>query len=236
MKIKELDLIKYQADLNNLPAGKLLINTINAHSFNVAKEDSLFRESLLRGGCLLPDGFSIVLARKLLNKENIERIAGADLFRFEMEKLNQQGGDCFFLGSSDAVLAKITEKARLEYPNIRIHTYSPPYKPVFSTEENELMIQAVNQVRPDLLWVGMTAPKQEKWAYENYESLNVRGHIGCIGAVFDFYAGNVRRAPQWMMDNGLEWLHRLCSNPKRLWRRYLIGNTRFITHVIKEWA
>jgi N-acetylglucosaminyldiphosphoundecaprenol N-acetyl-beta-D-mannosaminyltransferase len=131
-------------------------------------------------------------------------------------------------------LAKIKEKAAVDYPNLELHTYSPPYKPEFTTEDNRAMIEAVNAVVPDLLWIGMTAPKQEKWAYKHYEQLNVRGHIGTIGAVFDFYAGTVERAPLWWQDHSLEWLYRLISEPKRMWRRYLVGNVKFVWAIVGE--
>ncbi len=234
MTINEVRTLDKKELLDKLPERKLLINTINAHSFNISKEDSQFSEALKNGDVLLPDGVGIVYALAFKNKIKVEKIAGADLFEFEMNKLNRKGGDCFFLGSSEEVLLKIKNRAKTEYPNIRIHTYSPPYKPEFSQEDNDQMIQKINQVNPDLLWIGMTAPKQEKWAYANFDKLNVKGHIGCIGAVFDFYAGSVNRAPAWMIDMGMEWFHRLCSNPKRMWRRYLIGNVKFIYNVLSE--
>lgn len=235
MNIKDLNLVKSKSELKLLPPGKVLINTINAHSFNVAQNDLLFSQALNKGGVLIPDGVSIVWANRLLNKEKIEKIAGADLFEYEMDKLNEQGGTCFFLGSSDSVLAVIQERVKIDYPNIRIKTYSPPYKSTFSAEDNKKMLDKINSCQPDLLWIGMTAPKQEKWGYENYDQLIVKGHIGCIGAVFDFYAGNIKRAPMWMISLGLEWLYRLLSEPRRMWRRYLVGNIRYVGYVILEY-
>ena len=95
------------------------------------------------------------------------------------------------------------------------------------------MLEKINAFEPDALFVGMTAPKQEKWAYEHFTHLQA-GHICCIGAVFDFYAGTISRAPQWMIQMGLEWLYRLIKEPRRMWRRYLIGNSKFIWAVVKE--
>ena len=94
------------------------------------------------------------------------------------------------------------------------------------------MIDAVNEVEPDVLFVGMTAPKQEKWSYQFYDELKA-GHICCIGAVFDFYAGNIKRAPDWMISAGLEWLYRLLSEPRRIGRRYIIGNSLFVYEILK---
>ena len=139
-----------------------------------------------------------------------------------------------FLGSSDKVLELICRRAEKDYPNIKIITYSPPYKPEFTAEENQAMIRAVNEAQPDLLWIGMTAPKQEKWAYSHLPELDVKGYIGTIGAVFDFYAGTVKRAPLWWQKHSLEWLYRLLMEPRRMWRRYVIGNTLFVWNVTKE--
>ena len=197
LKLKTISLLEHRSELDALPEGKLLINTINAHSYNTALKDPAFAEALLRGDALIPDGASIVLAFKLLRHEKIERTAGWDLFLYEMNKLNRKGGTCFFLGSSEDTLRKIKVKAVRLYPNIRIETYSPPYKPEFTQEDNQAMIAAVNQAQPDLLWVGMTAPKQEKWTYAHLKELEVNGPIGTIGAVFDFFAENVQRAPAW---------------------------------------
>ncbi len=236
IRIKELNLLKNKVSLKDLPERKLLINTINAHSYNTALEDELFAESLKNGDVLIPDGASIVKACKWLNAKSRpeERIAGWDLFTFEMNKLNEKGGVCFFMGSSEKVLSMIRENAKVDYPNIRIDTYSPPYKPVFSDEDNALIIEAINASDPDLLWIGMTAPKQEKWAYSHWNELNIHCHCGTIGAVFDFYAGTLRRAPEWWQNHSLEWLYRLIKEPKRMWRRYLIGNILFIKNVLRE--
>lgn len=235
-QFKKIQLLYSKDSLNNLPKGKLIINTINAHSYNTAQKDQFFAEALENGDVLIPDGMSIVKAFKWKHWMNgpKERVAGADLFNFEMKKLNELGGSCFFLGSSEKVLAMIKERAAIDYPNIKIVTYSPPYKPEFSDEENRLMIEAVNNANPDLLWIGMTAPKQEKWAYRHWKELNIHCHCGTIGAVFDFYAGTAKRAPIWWQDNGLEWLYRLLKEPRRMWRRYIIGNTLFLWNIWKE--
>ena len=139
-----------------------------------------------------------------------------------------------FLGSSEKTLELIKERARTEYPNIEVMTYSPPYKDKFTDEESMAMVDAVNAAKPDLLWIGMTAPKQEKWTWEHWDELQIDGHVGCIGAVFDFFAGTVKRAPLWWQEHSLEWLYRLLTEPRRMWRRYLLGNPLFLWNVIKE--
>lgn len=236
MKLKDLDILTSRAELAKLPEGKLLINTINAFSYDNARKDVLFSEALQKGDVLIPDGISIVKACRFLNAKSQpkERIAGWDLFVYEMEKLNRVGGKVMFLGSSDAVLNLIRRRVAEKYPKIEVDTYSPPYKPVFSDEDNEAMISAINHSNPDLLWIGMTAPKQEKWAYTHLDRLDVHCHIGTIGAVFDFFASTVKRAPERWQRAGLEWLYRLLSEPRRMWRRYFIGNAKFIYYIMLE--
>ena len=236
MRISDLHLTRSRASMDAWPEGKFLVDTVNAHSFVVAQKDEAFAKALLGADALLPDGISIVKACRWLGTENVpfEKIAGADLFAYEMGKLEAKGGTCFFLGSSPSTLEKIVDRAAKEYPHIDIKTFSPPYKPVFSPEENQAMVDAVNAAAPDLLWVGMTAPKQEKWLDKHWAELDIHCHAGAIGAVFDFFAGTVQRAPQKWIDFGLEWLYRLIKEPRRTWRRYLVNNPKFCWLVLKE--
>ena len=244
--LKSLNILGSKAELASLPEGKLLINTINAHSFNTAKKDQLFADALTNGDVLIPDGVSIVKACKWIKAKSQpkERIAGWDLFSFEMEKLERESEELrtkseeskivMFMGSSQKVLDLIVKRAAEVYPHLKVVTYSPPYKPEFSDEDNKAIIDAINAANPDLLWIGMTAPKQEKWTYSHWNELNIHCHVGTIGAVFDFFAGTVERAPIWWQDHGLEWLYRLIKEPKRMWRRYIIGNTLFLWNMVKE--
>lgn len=236
IRLKNIEIILNKDELQNIPEGKTLINTINAHSYNVARKDKLFAEALTKGDYLIPDGMSVVKACKWLHAKSQpkERIAGADLFEFEMEKLNKKGGTVMFMGSSEKTLAKVVVQATKVYPNLKVVTYSPPYKPEFNDEDNKAIVNAINTANPDLLWIGMTAPKQEKWTYSYWNELSIHCHVGTIGAVFDFFAGNTKRAPQWWQRHGLEWLYRLLKEPRRMWRRYIIGNTLFLWNIWKE--
>ena len=276
-RLKNLNILGSKAELAALPEGKLLINTINAHSYNTARKDELFAEALTNGDVLIPDGVSIVKACRWIKAKSLpkERIAGWDLFEFEMNKLEECGmnnssldnsqsasadhsklkiqNSCsgkrlyepsakfrerpltvMFMGSSQKVLDLIVKRTAEVYPHLKIVTYSPPYKPEFSEEDNKAIVEAINAADPDLLWIGMTAPKQEKWTYSHWNELNIHCHVGTIGAVFDFFAGTVERAPIWWQRHGLEWLYRLLKEPKRMWRRYIIGNTLFLWNMLKE--
>ena len=236
IRLKDLCILESKEALASIPQGKKLINTVNAHSFNTAKKDKLFAEALTNGDVLIPDGVSIVKACRRIKAKSQpkERIAGWDLFEFEMSKLEKKGGTVMFMGSSQKVLDLIVKRAAKVYPHLKVVTYSPPYKPEFSDEDNTAIIDAINTANPDLLWIGMTAPKQEKWTYSHWKDLNIHCHVGTIGAVFDFFAGTVERAPIWWQEHGLEWLYRLLKEPKRMWRRYIIGNTLFLWNMTKE--
>lgn len=243
LRLSDLSIVESLDALKDIHDGKVLINTINAHSFNVAQKDELFAEALAKGDYLIPDGASIIKACKMLKAKSLpkERIAGWDLFAFEMKRLEERSKKnngirlkVMFMGSSEKVLSLIREKAAVDYPNLEVVTYSPPYKPEFSDEDNAAIIKAINNAAPDLLWIGMTAPKQEKWTYQHWKELNIHCHVGTIGAVFDFYAGTAQRAPKWWQEHSLEWLYRLIKEPKRMWRRYVIGNPLFLWNIQKE--
>ena len=241
LKLSELQLVSSRKALNDIPEGKVLINTINAHSYNVAQNDELFAQALTGGDYLIPDGASIVKACKWLKGKSqpTERIAGWDLFEFEMKRVAGgllPGEKCkvMFMGSSERVLQLIRERAAADYPQLDIVTFSPPYKPEFTADDNAAIINAINTADPDLLWIGMTAPKQEKWTFQHWKELDIHCHVGTIGAVFDFYAGTAQRAPLWWQRHSLEWLYRLLKEPRRMWRRYVIGNPLFLWNVLSE--
>jgi N-acetylglucosaminyldiphosphoundecaprenol N-acetyl-beta-D-mannosaminyltransferase len=212
---------------------KTLISTINLYSYTIAEKDRHFKNALVYSDILLPDGVGIVIASKILANKKIKKIAGADLHQFLLDKLNKEGGRCFYLGSSKSTLQKIREKIAVEYPAVKVGFYSPPFKSDFSKDENAEMIKAVNEFKPDVLFIGMTAPKQEKWAYMHKEDINAKV-IGSIGAVFDFYAGTVNRPGRLWIDFGLEWLGRLVKEPKRMWKRYLYYGPIFFYILFRE--
>lgn len=205
----------------------------NPHSLQVAERDAAFAEALRNADLVLPDGFGIVLASRILGGAIHKRITGHDIFTGLSSVLNREKGvSYFFLGSTEDTLMKIRERMKADFPNIRIAgTCSPPFKPAFTGQDSTLMIESINAVGPDILWVGMTAPKQEKWIYENRDRVNAR-FIGAIGAVFDFYAGTVKRSHPIFQRVGLEWLPRLLREPRRLWRRNFVSSPGFILRVI----
>jgi N-acetylglucosaminyldiphosphoundecaprenol N-acetyl-beta-D-mannosaminyltransferase len=224
----------YNGDLFDLDySKKTLITTINQYSFCVAEEDLEFKMALLQSDILLPDGMGIVSAVQLQTGEKIKKIAGADIHLHLLNDLNEKAGSCFYLGASESTLAKIKERLSKEFPNIEVATYSPPFKSHFSKFENKEMIDVINAFSPDVVFVGMTAPKQEKWAFHHKTQLKTKT-ICAIGAVFDFYAGTVERPSTFWINLKLEWFIRLVKEPKRMWKRYLYYGPVFIGYILQN--
>ena len=224
----------YNGDLFNLDSSKkTLITTINQYSFCIAEEDPEFKKALLQSDVLLPDGMAIVSAVQLQTGKKIKKIAGADIHLHLLNDLNKKAGSCFYLGASERTLSKIKERLAIEFPNIEVATYSPPFKSHFSKLENKEMIDVINAFAPDVVFVGMTAPKQEKWAFNHKTQLKTKT-ICAIGAVFDFYAGTVERPSSFWINLKLEWLIRLVKEPKRMWKRYLYYGPVFIGYMLQN--
>lgn len=211
---------------------KLIINTINQYSFCIAEENNAFKQSLLNSDILLPDGIGITAAVKLFTGKKIKKIAGADIHKFLLNEADQDHASCFYLGSNDETLEKITDRVNIEYPHIKVGAYSPPYKEEFTDGDNEIILRLINEFKPEILFIGMTAPKQEKWTYTFKDQINA--NIICsIGAVFDFYAGTIKRPSRPIINLGLEWLWRLIKEPRRLWKRYLYYGPVFLYKIFK---
>jgi len=204
----------------------------NPHSLVVARNDPEFRHALSKASAVVADGVGCTLAATLAGVSVGPRITGSDYFAAVMASLNRTGGRAFFFGSSTEVLAKLTERVGRNFPSVETCSLSPPYRP-WTQEENGVMVQRICEFKPDVLWVEMTAPKQEKWVFANEARLRVPV-IGSIGAVFDYYAGVTQRAPQWICDLGMEWLYRLPREPRRLWRRTMISAPLFLWLVLRE--
>lgn len=207
---------------------------LNPHSYMMSLDDPVFLDALHSADWLIPDGVGILLASWFLKGGIRTRVTGSCVFAGVHELLNRSGGSVFFLGATETTLGKIRARMAIDYPNIRIAgTYSPPFKSMYSEEENAAILSVINSAAPDVLWVGMTAPKQEKWIYENRGELQVK-FAGAVGAVFDFYAGRVKRSHPVFQRMGLEWLPRLLREPLRLWRRSFVSAPLFIMLVVRK--
>lgn len=208
----------------------MVIDTISPHSYTMAKFDRMFKEALRNSDILLPDGHGIVLAVDVLFNENIHRIAGSDMHEHLLKHLQKIGGRAFYMGAKQETLIKIKERLGKDFPSIEMESFSPPFKQKFSQLENLEIINRINEFDPDVLFVGMTAPKQEKWVHEHKHLLKAK-IICCIGAVFDFFAGTVKRSGSFWINHGLEWLPRFVRDPRRLWRRIFVSIPAFMMDV-----
>ena len=200
----------------------------NSNSMNVARRDSEFREALKNADQLVADGVGVTLIARLAGKSVGPRIIGQQYYEALMNRMNRRGhGRVFFFGSSERVLELIRQRFALEYPNLTLcGTISPPYGD-WPESQNDQFVETINKAAPDVLWVGMTAPKQEKWVQASRGKLDAPV-LGSIGAVFDFFAGTVKESPRWVRSCGLEAPYRLFAEPRRLWRRVLVSNVTFI--------
>jgi len=207
-----------------------IINCMNPHSFVISNNDKNFKEALRSSYLNLIDGVGVSLYLTLKNMTKINRITGYDLFEkiISIKKPTKY----FFLGSTEKNLIKIKQRLSQENKNCLVETYSPPFADKFSDNENEKILSKINFFKPDYLFVGMTAPKQEKWSFQNKDKLNVKFVLN-IGAVFDYYAGYFSRPYKFIRSFGLEWMFRIAQNP-RLWKRTLISLPIYIYHIFKH--
>jgi N-acetylglucosaminyldiphosphoundecaprenol N-acetyl-beta-D-mannosaminyltransferase len=207
---------------------------VNAHSAEMAHRDPRFMESLEAADVLVADGAGVVVASVILGGTIRERATGPDLFLAVSQALDRLGGrSVFYLGGTAETLERIEARHRVEFPNLAIAgKHAPPYRATFTAEDLAEMVDRIVRAAPDVLWVGLGAPKQEKLL------LDLQGRLrvplgGPIGAMFDYFAGNVAMPPRWVERCGLHWLYRLLKDPRRLWRRNL-DSPLFLAHVAWE--
>lgn len=209
----------------------------NVHAIALAERQPRFKAALQAADWLTPDGVGVVLVSRARRGAIRQRLTGSDVFHGLSHALCETGSfRVFFLGSTEPTLRAIRERHEREFPRLTIMgTYSPPFATEFGPQETDAMVEAVNAARPDVLWVGMTAPKQELWIHENLHRLDVK-FVGAVGAVFDFFAGSKPRPPLVFRRLGLEWMVRLVREPRRIWRRIFISGPRFAWLVLRSWS
>ncbi len=199
------------------------------HSIMMCRDDIHLRKIYNRAGMVTPDGMPVVWMGKRQGNEHMGRVYGPDL----MLALCDHSQSCeyrhFFYGGSEEVVKEMVDKFSQQFPDLQIAGYySPPFREL-TLEEDTQISEIINAASPHFVWIGLGAPKQEYWMEQHLEKLAPAILIG-VGAAFDFHAGHKPQAPIWMQRNGLEWLFRFASEPRRLWKRYLINNPRFIFH------
>lgn len=219
---------------------KLIINkkpsyvvTPNVDHIVKLEIDSEFQDVYKEADLILTDGMTLIWISKLKNNPIKEKVSGSDLFPEVCNLASQKGYKIFLLGAAEGVAAKAAENLKLKYKELNVvGTYSPSYG--FENNEDEInqIVDMINQVKPDILAVGLGAPKQEKFLYTFRKKLNVPVSLA-IGASIDFEAGNINRAPKWMQNIGLEWFYRLCREPKRMFKRYIVDDIKIFKIIFK---
>lgn len=228
-----VDIILEQVQVRREPSYVVTPNV--AHLVSL-QHDRAFRQIYDRALLAVPDGVPLLWAAKLLKSPLGGRVNGTDLFETLAAIAAQRGLKVFLLGGRSGAADQAADILTARHPDLNIvGTYSPPFGFEHSVDERDRINTLIQDAAPDILFVGLGAPKQEKWIAQHYEELGVPVSIG-IGVSFEFVAGMVKRAPRWMQKTGLEWFFRLISEPGRLWKRYLVGNVYFAYLVLKQFV
>jgi N-acetylglucosaminyldiphosphoundecaprenol N-acetyl-beta-D-mannosaminyltransferase len=203
------------------------------HGVSEAQKDEGFRQILNRAFLCTPDGMPLVWVGRWLGRKEMGRVYGPDLMLAVLELSEKKGYRHFFYGGANGVAQELRERLAKRFPKLQIAgTYEPPFRPLNAAEKEELK-KLIQDARPDVMWVGLSTPKQERFMAEHLDRLEVTLMAG-VGAAFDIHAGRLRQAPPWMRRSGLEWLFRLGCEPRRLWKRYLKNNPLFVIRVFLQ--
>ena len=205
------------------------------HGVMESQEDEALRGIHNRAGLVTPDGVPLVWLGRLAGHRGMQRVYGPDLMLACCAESERQGWRHFLYGGGAGVADLLADRLRARFPALEIvGTYTPPFRPLTEAEETDVE-RLIERSRADIVWVGLSTPKQERWMAAHVGRLAAPVLIG-VGAAFDFHAGLKRQAPRWMQRSGLEWLFRLATEPRRLWRRYLANNPRFVWEIVRQRA
>jgi N-acetylglucosaminyldiphosphoundecaprenol N-acetyl-beta-D-mannosaminyltransferase len=220
----------YASVLENLvpnTSGKGYVTVNNVHTMIEGFRDQSFQKVINNSFLSIPDGKPLQIVGKLKGNKDISRLFGPTVMESFIDWGRKDNIRHFFFGSTEENLQKLKAVVEKKYPGTRIvGMISPPYRP-FNEWDNEKFIEQINKAQPDFIWIGLGAPKQERWMYEQHKNIG-QGVLFGIGAGFDYMSGNIKHAPKWMKNSSLEWLYRLVQEPNRLWKRYLTTIPPFI--------
>lgn len=203
------------------------------HGVTEAQHDPAFKQVLNVADLVVPDGMPLVWLARLRGHKMRRRVYGPELMQAFCEQTAAKGYRHYFYGGARGVPERMAARLTGLFPGLVIAgTYSPPFRPLMPQEDEEI-VAAIDRAAPDVLWVGLSTPKQEIWMHAHRDRLRVPVLIG-VGAAFDINAGIRRQAPRWMREHGFEWLFRLVQEPRRLWRRYLVYGPQFVYYVFRE--
>lgn len=205
----------------------------NMHAIMEAHKEPVFKEVVNSADLFVPDGISALWVGRHKGFPLQRRVCGSDLIQAFCELANQKGYRSFFYGDTENVLKHMTARLKESSPNLEIlGCYSPPFRPL-TPEEDEKIVGMINRLRPDVLWIALGCPKQERWMFEHRNRLDVPVMVG-VGAAFKFLSGKVKRAPLWIREHHLEWLWRLVNEPARIWRRVFVDGPQFVCYTFLE--
>lgn len=209
------------------------ITLTGVHGVMECRADDELTEIHNAAALTCPDGMPMVWAARYAGYRECERVYGPDLMLAVCEHSVDRGWRHYFYGAGPGVADDLAERMRVRFPGLAVAgSHTPPFGDLSAAEEATI-VDVINDAAPDLVWVGLSTPKQERWMAAMRPRLRAPVLLG-VGAAFDFHAGRVRQAPRWMQRNGLEWAYRLGREPKRLWRRYLRNNPRFVMEIARD--
>jgi N-acetylglucosaminyldiphosphoundecaprenol N-acetyl-beta-D-mannosaminyltransferase len=200
------------------------------HGVMEAQRDPEFRDILNRALLVTPDGMPTVWVGRVQGNSAMKRVFGPDLMLEVCRRSAGAGTRHFLYGGNPGIAGELAERLRHRFPGIKVvGTFTPPFRPLEPSEQLALEKQLATTL-PDIVWVGLSTPKQEKFMAANFRRLSCKIMVG-VGAAFDIHTGRVHDAPQWIKQTGLQWAHRLCQEPRRLWKRYLVNNSAFLVAI-----
>ena len=203
------------------------------HGVMEGQRDEKLRHIHNAAGLVTPDGMPLVWLSRLIGFRQVARVYGPDLMLTGCERFAERGCRHFFYGGAPGVADKLVVRLKYRFPDLQVAgTDSPPFRPL-TPQEDQAVVERINVTRPDIVWVGISTPLQEHWMAEHVGRLSAPVLVG-VGAAFDFHAGLKKQAPRWMQNSGLEWFFRLLMEPRRLWRRYLTNNPRFLWLILLQ--
>ena len=203
------------------------------HGVMESQSDPQLRDIHNRSGLTTPDGMPMVWCGRYAGAAGMTRVYGPDLMLEVCALAAQRGWRMYFYGAAPGVPEELADRLSAMYPGlVVVGTYSPPYRELTESEKSEIAVQ-IDAAEPDVVWVGLSTPKQERWMHDFRPRVDAPVLVG-VGAAFDIHAGRLPQAPRWMQRSGLEWFYRLLREPKRLWRRYLSNNPRFVLGVLRR--
>jgi len=231
--VQILDITKHMDGWINQDKKHNYIVVANLNTIITGKRNTYFQEAVNNSSLVIPDGFPLLIMGRLAGYPLKKRAYGPDLMLSFLKETEEKQYAHFFYGATEETLSKLISNLKTQFPKIKIAGFfAPPFRPL-TQEEDKNIIEMINDSSPAVLWVGIGCPKQEKWMYEHREKLNAPVMLG-VGAAFDFLAGTKPQAPAWMRDNGFEWVFRLVTEPRRLWRRYIVDGSLFLWFLCVE--